>query len=281
MLCPLRLAVLLFAGALAVPQVTAHPKVHFVIVADTADKDTGADSRGDLATVLEFSARVTEAGIPVEVREVTGENFSCSSILSAVSELRVRDGDTVIFYYSGHGMRTPTSGTKFPEFACNRDGEASKASLSSVVDLVGTKKPRLIIAIADTCNEEKRQSPTRASFHEEGTPQNLTRAMKHLFLEYSGIAVLSAAIPGQLAWGDGAGSYFTRQFFRQSIPRVINAGDGIVRPRWEAIIVDALRDIDVPSDPPAVQYPQVATWGLAEHWPAGERVSPAVTKSDH
>jgi len=61
----------------------------------------------------------------------------------------------------------------------------------------------------------------------------------------------------------------TRQLFLQSIPRVIDANDGNIRPRWEAIIVDALRDIEVPSEPtpPAIQFPQVSTWGLAEQWP--------------
>ena len=277
----LRFALLLFSTVLAGPPATAQ-QVHVLMVGDTRDKDSGADSQSDLATLRSFFERVRDSGISVEVTEVKDETFSCSSILSAVSMLRVGETDTIIFYYSGHGSRAPNAPTKFPEFWCQRFAGDTNADLSGVVDQIEAMKPRLTIAIADTCNtvERKKRSRETLPLQEEPLPQNVTRAMRHLLLEYVGTVVLSASIPGQNAWGDGYGSLFTRQLFRQSIPRVINANDGNIRPRWEAIIVDALRDFKIPDDPPAVQYPQVATWGLAERWPMVEGVSPPTANSN-
>ena len=263
-----RVVALLVAGMFVVPLANAQ-QVHVLAVGDTSDEGSGADSIEDLTTVRRFFATVVDAGIPVDVTEVKGASFSCNNILSSVSNLKVGRNDAIVFYYSGHGKRTATTATKFPEFACDHFSGNASADLSGIVDRLNAKNPRLTIAIADTCNSDKRWTRARAPFQEMPLPPNVTLAMRHLFLEYRGTVVLSAAIPGQWAWGSGAGSYFTRQLFLQSIPRVIDANDGNIRPRWEAIIVDALRDIEVPSEPtpPAIQFPQVSTWGLAEQWP--------------
>src|SRR5262245_44063440 len=94
-------------------------KVHAIIAADSDDGKIGPGIRENVKNMTGLLTSLEIVGeITVVKAEVSGEDFSCTSILKAVDRLTIGPDDAVLFYYAGHGYRTRKSSTKFPEFSC-------------------------------------------------------------------------------------------------------------------------------------------------------------------
>ncbi len=279
MLRPCMTAILLAANAQAImaqtaappPDLTdaaptaAAPTVHAVLVGDTQDPTIGVGVTANLNKMRAFLSQVrNEGSITVVVKEVEGDNFSCSEILNAIRSISVKANDAVIFYYAGHGFRRARTQTQFPEFDCRRSQSPDRVDLSGVTNAIlkygtsGSKaaRPRLVIAIADACNNaiiEEGEIPREVG--PKITPRaNRTQAYKQLFLHYSGTLIMSASVPGTEAWYLQTGGFFTTQ--------LLGALDvhtrTLTEARWEAIADDATRQIFIPKNTPTTQKPQVA-----------------------
>jgi hypothetical protein len=203
-------------------------------------------------------AKVDAADVAdVNVVAVVGGDFSCNKIRAAVDGLTVGANDAVVFYYAGHGFRRTSAQSKFPEFDCRRATGDRPTELVQIMDKLKAKSPRLLIGIADTCNVEIPPSaapgPTVPAL-----PANIRKAMKHLFMEYKGVATMSGSVPGEFSWyrtsGPWVGGFFTTQFlaaFNESI------NDDTTRPRWEVIMLRSIEAMEIPTNPVTLQHPQV------------------------
>src|SRR5262245_5677188 len=80
-------------------------KVHAILVADTLDGSIGPGIQENVKNVGALLGSLEIVGeIEVSRAEVTGDAFSCKSILEAVDRLQVEPNDAVLFYYAGHGF---------------------------------------------------------------------------------------------------------------------------------------------------------------------------------
>jgi GH25 family lysozyme M1 (1,4-beta-N-acetylmuramidase) len=236
--------------------------VHAILVADTLDPAIGAGVAENKANIASFLGNVKSlTGLNVATSEVDGVNFTCKSIIDAISALNVSSDDVVFFYYAGHGFRRDSSQTQFPEFFCGGPRDPTE-TLSQAVDSIKAKQPRLIIAIADACNKITEPAPAAAAAPVPGADRK--GALLQLFKAYRGTLVMSGAIPGQYSWymtaGASLGGFFTNQLLVAINQNIDRSGADV---RWEAIAEDAVKPIFVPTNPPVTQNPQYSAVGLA------------------
>jgi hypothetical protein len=256
---------LAFALALPFSPNTAHAqKIYAVLAADTTDGSIGAGITENLQNIKGFLQIVHSlTNIDVPITEVSSNNFNCKNIETALNGVNPSANDVVLFYYSGHGFRRTSDQSKFPEFDCRRTTDPDEVDLSGTVFNLQNKRPRFILALADTCNVVVPSFPVPAAAAIAPPDQVRKAALLHLFEDYNGTLMMSGAVPGEFSWymtaGSGLGGFFTNQLLK-----VINEklGDG-PKIRWEDVATDATKPIFVPTQPsPSTQNPQYAALNL-------------------
>jgi hypothetical protein len=241
--------------------------MHAVLVGDTQDGSIGVGISENLQNMNAFLHRVEiEGQISVSKSEIKDDKFNCKAITQTIEQLNLGPTDVVLFYYSGHGFRRDSTQTKFPEFDCRRTSDPNRAELSGIVnDLVQSKKPKFILALADTCNKQVTASiapPAAAAF---ASPTDRKAAFQRLFRDYSGTLMMSGSVPGEYSWymvsGSSLGGFFTNQLLRTINQKILEQGPRI---RWEDIAVDATKTILIPRTPEEATYqnPQYAALNL-------------------
>ena len=254
LLAAISIAVLCLAATEAPGQ-----KVHAVIAADSLDGQIGPGVQENVKNITALLTSLEIVGeIAVVKAEVSGRDFSCKSILQAVDKMEIGPDDTVVFYYAGHGFRTRKS-SKFPEFSCEPTSAKERIGLSAIKDRITKKKPRFVLAIADTCNvpEGPEVGPV-PQFTPPPAPERKA-ALRRLFLEYSGSLTMSGSVPGQYSWyrnrGETVGGFFTIQLLRVVNQQIAEKGAKVA---WEDITPGATNLIMVPTEPKKTgQQPQV------------------------
>jgi hypothetical protein len=242
--------------------------LHAILVGDTEDASIGTGVIANLNRMRAFLKQVqTEGNIAVSIVEVKDDNFNCREILKVVRDVRVDADDAVVFYYAGHGFRRTETQTQFPEFDCRRSASVDRADLSGVANYLlkfdGSRPrtaPRLLIAIADTCNVlvDEQQVPKQAGRPRVAARPNREIELRQLFLQYSGTLIMSGSSPGDPSWYLSSGGFFTNQLLL-----AINAHlESVAAARWETIASDATKQIFIPITTPTVQKPQYAPSNL-------------------
>jgi hypothetical protein len=259
----LRISVLAFlAFVLSMPEEVCAQKMHAILIGDTKDGSIGAGITENLKNMNSFLQSVETVGqISISKTEIKDDKFNCKSITQTIEQLNLEPTDVVLFYYSGHGFRRDSTQTKFPEFDCRRTSDPDRAELAGIVnDLVQSKKPKFVVALADTCNKLSTASiaaPAAAAF---ASPADRKAAFQRLFLGYSGTLMMSGAVPGEYSWylvsGSSLGGFFTNQLLRTINQKILEQGP---KSRWEDIAVDATKTIFIPGLAEATyQNPQYA-----------------------
>ncbi len=237
--------------------------VHAIIIGDTTDGTIGDGIKGNLVKIeAQLKVMESSAGITVKRYPVVDANFNCKSIRQAVETLAPGADDAVLFYYAGHGFRRDSTQTTFPEFDCRRSADPDQAQLSWVTSTLLDKKPRLIIALADTCNFPVAPQPAPAAAP-LNSPENRKAGLRRLFLTYRGMLTMSGAVPGQYSYyyNTGAGGFFTNQFLAVLDQQTNTKGDLV---HWEEIAAAATQKIYIPTIPtPTEQLPQSSALNLS------------------
>jgi hypothetical protein len=259
------LVALLIGTMLAMP--LKAQTVHAILVGDTQDASIGVGVVSNLNKIRAFLKAAQDEGMfTVNIAEVKDDAFSCGSILQAIRALHADANDTIFFYYAGHGFRRTETQTQFPEFDCRRSAAIDRADLSGIAHYLlkpngrdAGATPRLLIAIADTCNvliEE--QVPHQARRNPAYARINRQAQFRQLFLQYSGTLIMSGSSPGDPSWYLSSGGYFTSQFLN-----ALNAHlDSVDTARWEGVATDATKQIFIPTTTPTYQKPQYAPSNL-------------------
>lgn len=246
--------------------VSAATTIRLIIAADTSDNSIGAGVMGNVNDILNMFKDIRDQGgfNLVDDQIIKGDAFGCDAIKTAIENVPDGGQEVIVFYYSGHGYRLPTDTSKFPSFYCGSDIYSIGApSLLAVTDALKVKRPRLVIAIADTCNvviSEPSVPVAAYAARLAGTPK--AKAYVNLFENYKGVLVISSSIAGQYSWYYPDHGIFTRQLIRS-----FNVDTGAGKAGlWDEILKDASVEIPVPtgSTPPSFtkQDPQVDATGL-------------------
>jgi hypothetical protein len=134
-----------------------------------------------------------------------GEGLYAQDIFQTLQDLPITSNDVVIFYYNGHGYRTPSKTNPWPNMLITN--QMAGIDLQNVASILINKSPRLIIALADVCNNiinEKYAPPVIR-------PQNIALSVKgnktaegyrKLFLNQRGVIIIDSAKVGEISWAN-------------------------------------------------------------------------------
>jgi hypothetical protein len=221
---------------------------HAIIIADTNDKTIGntvvIDQR-KINSLIKNIARNT--GLTLRQQHIYGYNFNYNTVKRSLNNLSVRPDDVVMFYYSGHSNNTRT-GSRWPSL--NLKGSLLK--LDNVIRSLKAKNPRLLLIIADSCNNFSSRGPMSNNimgFQGRQVPKR--QNYQKLFLKKKGTMIMTAATPGEYAWGNGQyGGFFTHKLLESLNQELASSSS----PNWNQLVKRAEAPIRLPYG--IVQNPQ-------------------------
>lgn len=238
-------ALALFASA----QLSA-ASLRVLLIGDTNDRSIGKSVVTDLANFEKFTRDIAQnTGLAIDIRVIKGGEVKSKKITDAINALKVESDDTVVFYYSGHGFRTKQVKTRWPLLYIP-DAGTKGVDFQWVIDTLGKKNPRMLLAISDSCNSfidtPQRSVNTRAMRPEQAA------AWKKLFVEFSGKIYVSGSQVGQYSFGqDQTGGAFSSRFLA-----IVRGAVTDTNANWDNIMRQATKQIQINSAQQKTQDPQ-------------------------
>ena len=225
------LFLLIFAVAAVIPAAAAN--IHVIFAIDTDDPYIGDSVRKDMNSVEEMlSDAADRADMGFFVQRFIDEEMTTDNVARAVRELEPDPNDMVVFYYSGHGFRTGSADTKYPFLSMEG---ADDLELYWVFEQLYSKNPRLLITMADACNNIIPDEYTPDDPDEKSRVEgNVTNNYRALFREASGAIIASSSIAGQYSQALQDGGAFTLEWLAS-----IREAAASTSPTWPAIMDDA------------------------------------------
>ena len=162
--------------------------------------------------------------------------------LRTIGNLSCGKDDIVIFYYSGHGGRSPKeTQDPFPWMQLVVDpyrtpwNASQYYSLSQVLKRIEAKQPRLSIVLGDLCNSLSNAIPQKDVPEMKGATK-ISKApcdfYKDLFLKVKGSIISSSSKPGETSAAFSDGGAFTICFTEALQIMVSNN----MEPDWETLL---------------------------------------------
>ncbi len=216
--------------------VAAEAKLHAIIVANTEDRNIGPSDALDMQRIQTLMQTISKnTGLGLNMITFHDSNFARTSIMNAIKNLRPGNDDTVIFYYTGHGYRTPSMRERFPAMALQGN---QGLALQWVYNTLRAKQPRLLLVMGDLCNvvvniqDTIIASRAMADVQREGYRQLFRVAKAHV--------IVTSSQPGEVSFANNTGgSAFTVQFLR-----VLNQHISTPNPQWSSFMRDATSPIN-------------------------------------
>ncbi|MBS4065144.1 MAG: caspase family protein [Chitinophagaceae bacterium] len=205
-------------------------RIHLIIVANTNDPALSQACKIDMERVETTFLDITDVlGInPINIIKIEGNNYSRANVLKAINSIKapfLKRGDIIVFYYTGHGFRTPDKKTIYPMMDLRSNYEQKfmehYLSIDSVFNLIRAKGARMNLVMSDCCNWEPDMPlpfvapDVRARSSEAEWDVD---KLKALFLNPKKINILSAAADkNQLAMSNAVAGSFFFKYFNESL----------------------------------------------------------------
>jgi hypothetical protein len=191
--------------------------IHAIVVCDTLADSIGASVTEDLKKVHQELVKISaNTHLKLQEKQFTSKDVN-GKILDYIKHQTFGNDDVVLFFFSGHGYRTDTKHNNiWPNMYLTPENIGIDFYL--VVKTLAEKEPRLIIAIADCCNniipeEFEPVKIKRTEFYMGASSQVVRRNYQNLFLNHSGTIIMSSSKPGEYSWGTRRGGLFTLALF--------------------------------------------------------------------
>lgn len=217
-------------------------KLWAILVADTYDKNIGADDQCDnLSLNKELKAIAQCLGIEVSITNITANRaYDKRNLANAIANIRPSKNDIVFFCFNGHGFRWDDQKDMYPNICMvgpNDDVQGHYVATSDIYNAIKAKGARLNVVITDCCNS---YYGAYAPHQRENTLYSRTntrvskKRMQELFLGTKGVILATAAKPGEYAWSFETGSAFTQSFIVQL--RKEASMNQTEAPNWQRLI---------------------------------------------
>lgn len=231
-------------------------KIRTIILADTRDPKIGCGIQTNVAVTLDVTCQIAACLDMVDHYEspIILDGFKCNrdELRRKLSSFYCSSEDIVLFFYFGHGARSPQDKSKFPQMQLKDEKgnftDATHVPIEEVKDLLLAKNPRFLLVMGDCCNSEfnsltpKNNSLiTSADGASEYDPR-LKKILQRLFLESEGYAITTGCTAGEYGWYcickdktnacifDSSFGYFTINFWGT----LANCTDGSIT--WEKLL---------------------------------------------
>lgn len=224
--------------AMSVGNMTAQT-VHVFNFCNTLDPDIGCE--------IDYVRTTQEAGLIAaflnyEIVYYNGEGEDCSyeNLMSSLNSLNCEKDDIILFYYSGHGTRSPQDKSEFPQMCLKYNGyEQDKfVAMHTVVEKLQEKGARFTLVMADCCNVAGAGISAKSLMGRDGgaitDDVKVARNYRKLFLENDGIVAVTSSKQGQYSQGGKThGGFFSYAFFEIAL---YAACTGEIPATWESVL---------------------------------------------
>lgn len=241
MICPLlgwgksRLLSLFFSLlALLAPLPSAAAELHVFLIGDTLNSTVGDSTSADLDKMRRFAESVSSyTDLELKLNTFSGKKMAAEAVLRALEQHAPSADDVVLFYFSGHGYRATSKGENpWPTLFFSR--EKVGLDLGLIAEMLIEKRPRLLFAIADCCNNivpDRRAPPLVARGMIPISAHTIEKNFKSLFLKERGFYIIASSKPGQYSWGGSTGGVFTLAFLQNVKRETLRPN-----PSWQRIL---------------------------------------------
>lgn len=212
--------------------------LHVINFCNTLDPAIGCDV--DYATIRR-EAGLIAAYLNYGIRFYEGVGQSCSkeNLMSVLNSLKCNKNDIVLFYYSGHGTRSPQDKSEFPQMLLKYHGydQDKFVPVHTVIEKLQAKGARFTLVMADCCNNSSQGVSPKTLMSRDGGSlvenNAVARNYRKLFLESQGMVAVTGCKKGQCSLGGKGGGLFTNQFFENSL---YSAAKGEIPATWNSVL---------------------------------------------
>ena len=196
--------------------------LHFVIVANTLDGTIGKSCVSDKDRMnIEFNNIADALQIGYKEYEVSGYDFNKANVTALLDKVNPSSNDIVFFIYRGHGFRWADQKETWPRMDLRTSfytpiSDDVSMNLNSVYNTIVAKGARLNIVLGDCCNSTIGLSrmTTNNFLNPQGDNRPDISKLKKLFISARGNIISAAAKPGEEAWVNELGGFYTTSFMQ-------------------------------------------------------------------
>lgn len=180
-----------------------------IVVGDTSDPVIASTVKYDLKVMKKLLREISEYSEQHLHLTVFENKTTLQPLLTNLLDLKVTEHDVIFFYQSSHGFHASWQKTAWPMLYYGTDG--SSINFDAVNDYLLSKHPRLLVSIADVCNNILQVSKD-TSVYQNGIPRSkkddyekIKSIYKKLFLDCSGSVIVCGSQPGYLSYANSSG----------------------------------------------------------------------------
>ncbi|NGX57292.1 MAG: hypothetical protein K940chlam3_00182 [Chlamydiae bacterium] len=209
--------------------------LHAFLVLDTQAENIGDGVKVNEKNMLNAIQKIGDyTDLELNIVTFKGKEAN-SSFIDKIEKTEIDADDVVLFFWSGHGYRTLLKDwykNPWPSFSFHNQWWAGM-DLLDITKYLESKNPRLVIALAETCNSYTPIAPPMYSVASRAGYVNIRSNYQRLFLESSGTIIASSSKPGQYSWINRTkGGHFVNAFISSLNHEVSFAKD----PKWESVM---------------------------------------------
>ena len=238
-------SLLLYLILLVCPTYSEAADLYAIFVGDTVSDDIKLSVQADIKMMKGEANKIAMyTGLKVKEVVLEGRQATTGNLLNKVKSIALNPDDVVIFYFSGHGFRTPSKqGNPWPNLFFT--GEQKAVDFLAVTNVLKEKHPRLILAIADCCNNSivdwfAPQIVNVAARNQNVDPR-IQANYRKLFLDTQGVIIASGSKAGEVAWCAENGALYTMAISKSLFKEVREpAGEA----SWTTLLDRASFDVD-------------------------------------
>lgn len=204
------------------------------IVCDTDADNISEAIIQDYNNIRQEASRIAKyTGFDLSEWLITGDQLRSKKFLKTLKNLYFQPDDIVLFYFSGHGYRTESKSTPWPNLYFTHDQKG--VDFAEVISILQKKQPRLLLAIADCCNnvvnEALAPSLVKGAVMSKSSKW-VKKNYQKLFLETEGSVLIASSGVDELSWCISRGALYTLSF----IESIKNGTESSKEADWKQIL---------------------------------------------
>lgn len=201
--------------------------IRSIIFADNNDSRIGKGVQCNLDGILEEIDIISSCTGIDAAAPIVYEQFKCSpgNLRQCIKNFKCGTNDIVLFFYFGHGMRSKSDKSEFPQMCLGTDFSRQNEwiPLEDVKNVIQKQNPRFLLVFGDLCNSsDYGVSPKYGVLTSAGPSEinsKMNEAMKRLFVNCRGTVIACGSKAHEASWYDNrytvGGGFFTMAFMAE------------------------------------------------------------------